>query len=264
MIVNQVLSPKVASSHTGQSLAGTRDPILGTLASTVSDLEAIRISLVNRLYSLTHEVADVDGVVRGYALPDDDPSVEVVRELVRSAEELEKKAIKALQNRMKSHVLYPWVEANKGVGSKTAARLLSALGDPYMKEQYIPEGEEFRRVYKPRSVSELWSYAGYGVIDGKAPARSKGTVMNWNPEVRMRTYLIAETSVKCNGTYKPVYDEAKKHALATPHALDCHRCKAKAGEPLGNGHAHARALRRVSKEVLKDLWTLSKEWHESN
>lgn len=264
MASNQVLSPKVASAHTGQSLAGARDPVLGTLASTVSDLEAIRISLSNRLWSLTHPVADADGILRTFGLEDDDPAVLAVAELLTGAQTLEKSAIKAMQKRMQKHVLYEWVKSNKGVGEKTAARLLSALGDPYMKEQYVEDGDEFRRIYKPRSVSELWAYSGYGVVNGMAPSRKKGQKSNWNPEIRMRTYLIAETSVKCNGTYKPVYDAAKLHAVETPHTTDCVRCKAKAGEPLGAGHAHARALRRVSKEILRDLWTLAKEWHETH
>lgn len=265
MIENQVLSPKVASAHTGQSLAGARDPVLGTLASTVGDLEDVRISLSNRLYSLTHAENDVDGHLRGFGLPDDDPSVEAIKSLLAGAEALEKQAIKAMTSRMKKHVLYGWVQNNKGVGEKTAARLLSALGDPYIKELYEPAGEdEFRRVLKPRTISELWSYAGYGVVEGSAPKRTKGSKSNWNPEVRMRVWLIAETSVKCKGTYKPVYDKAKAHYIATPHAVDCARCGAKAGEPLSAGHAHARALRRVSKEILRDLWLLSKEWHDQN
>lgn len=265
MTVNQVLSPKVASSHTGQSLTGTRDPVLGTLASTVSDLEDIRISLGNRLWSLTHDEHDLDGVLRAYGLPEDDPSVLALKELVEGAQALEKAAVKAMTKRMKEHVLYKWVEDNKGVGAKTAARLLNAIGDPYMREQYVEEKwQEYRLVIKPRTLSELWSYCGYSVVNGKAPRRSKGEKINWNPEARTRVWIIAETSVKCNGTYKPVYDEAKAHALATPHKEDCHRCKAKAGEPLSAGHAHARALRRVSKEILRDLWLLSKEWHEKN
>lgn len=265
MTVNQVLSPKVADAHTGQSLAGTRDPILGTLAATVSDLEDIRISLSNRLYSLTHGEQDADGVLRTYGLPDDDPAVLAVQELLEGAQRLEKAAVKALEKRMKKHVLYKWVEDNKGIGAKSAARLLSAIGDPYMKELYVEEEwKQYRRVLKPRTISELWAYCGYSVVDGAAPRRMKGKQVNWNPEARTRVWLMAETSVKCKGTYKPVYDEAKAQALANPHKVDCPRCKAKAGEPLSAGHAHARALRRVSKEILRDLWLLSKEWHEKN
>lgn len=265
MTVNQVLSAKVASAHTGQSLSGTRDPILGTLASTVTDLEAVRISLSNRLFSLTHDEHDLDGVLRAYGLPEDDPSVLAVQELLKGAQGLERAAVRALEKRMKSHVLYPWVEANKGVGAKSTARLLGAIGDPYMKELYVEEEwGQYRHVYKPRSVAELWAYCGYGVVDGKAPYRRSGFKVNWNPDARKRVWLIAETSVKCNGTYKPVYDAAKAAALAIVHQQDCHRCKVKAGEPLTAGHAHARALRRVSKEILRDLWLLSKEWHEKN
>ena len=263
MTVNQVLSPKVASAHTGQSLAGVRDPILGTLASTVTDLENIRISLGNRLWSLTHEEQDSDGILRAFGLPDDDPAVLAVKELLEGAQGLEKAAIKAMEKRMKDHVLYPWVESNKGIGKKTAARLLSALGDPYIKEMYVEDGwGEYRRLLKPRTLSELWAYSGYSVVDGKAPSRLKGQKVNWNPEVRTRVWLIAETSVKCNGTYKSVYDAAKAQEMT--HVKDCSRCKAQAGEPLSKGHAHARALRRVSKEILRDLWLLSKEWHEKN
>jgi hypothetical protein len=53
------------------------------------------------------------------------------------------------------------------------------------------------------------------------------------------------------------------------HAAPCQQCAGKGksaeaaiGAPLRPGHQHARALRLVAKEVLKDLWVASKEIHE--
>jgi len=264
MTTTHSVSPRVSYEQSHEDVLGTRDVVLGVLASSVSDLETLRIAISNRVYSLTHTGPDVDDVLRGHQLAEDDPAVIAMQELLEGTKALEKLAIKAMQKRMKKHVLYEWVSKNKGVGEKTAARLLSALGDPYIRDMYVGEGDELRHVLEPRTVSELWSYAGYGVVNGAAPKRTKGQKVNWNPEIRMRVWLIAETSIRSNGDYKPVYDETKASAMASPHLQDCARCKAKAGEPLSKGHAHARAMRRVSKEILRDLWTLSKEWHESN
>lgn len=93
--------------------------------------------------------------------------------------------------------------------------------------------------------------------------RAKGAQSNWNSEARKRVWLIAKSVEKqTKGEYRELYDATKEHYQGAVHAYDCAQCKAKVGDPLKPGHIQSRALRRVSKEVLKDMWLASKQVHE--
>jgi hypothetical protein len=64
-----------------------------------------------------------------------------------------------------------------------------------------------------------------------------------------------------------VYYEAREKYTNSVHPAVCVRCgpekkPAQPGSPLSDGHKHARALRIVSKEILKDLWVAAKDLHE--
>ena len=69
--------------------------------------------------------------------------------------------------------------------------------------------------------------------------RERGQRANWNPEAKMRAYLVAESTVKFTGAeftrkgklarwprspYRDVYDEAKAKAQVALHRRDCPRC----------------------------------------
>jgi hypothetical protein len=84
----------------------------------------------------------------------------------------------------------------------------------------------------------------------------------------MRAYLVAVSIVKAGGPYREVYDVARAKYLDAVHAAPCKRCgpagkPAQPGSPISAGHQHARALRIVAKEVLKDLWREAKRLHEN-
>lgn len=128
-------------------------------------------------------------------------------------------------------------------------------------------------------------------VAGVAPRRAKGERANWNSAARMRARLVAESCVKQDSSslYRQVYEQGRKKYADAVHAVDCSQCgmcgtcgkppgagrqeheaggcpnrkvvKAVAGTPLRDGHKHARALRLVSKEVLKDLYLAARDWH---
>lgn len=124
-------------------------------------------------------------------------------------------------------------------------------------------------------------------LAGVAPSRSKGQKANWSATAKMRSFLVADAAVKagvrkldyCDDTdgydlagrkavspLGQVYlDGRNKYADAT-HAHECRRCGPKGkpagvGSPLSDGHKHARAMRLVMKQVLKDLWQASRDAH---
>jgi len=251
-----------------------RDPVLGVLADVLNDLEGVRIANANRVRILTRNEADGDGEERGHGLTEDNPEVAKLILTVKAMEQLEHDATLNLQRAMRKHPLGPFVKRTAGLGEKQAARLIATLGDPYWNDLYN----------RARTVSELWAYCGFhvlhpgghGMIDahcggaaGVAPKRQRGQKSNWSEDARKRTWLIATSCMKqpSGNEYRDVYERARaKYADAT-HPADCVRCgptgkPARTGSPLSAGHQHARALRLVSKAILRNLWIQSRDLHQ--
>ncbi|HLK78199.1 MAG TPA: hypothetical protein VKU77_31685 [Streptosporangiaceae bacterium] len=269
------------------------DPFLALAADVLDDLEKVRIANENRLRQLTRSAEDSDGEMRGFGLDESHADVARLAALVGMLAEAEHKATLNLQRAMRTHPLGAWVKAQKGIGEKQAARLLASIGDPYMRPE-IARGDGTVEQSRPRTVSELWAYCGYHVVPaglsgfdahrtlaggglngsnpgqprlgdhgklaGVAPKRQRGQHANWSATAKMRTFLVAESCIKQSGTpFRAKYDETRaKYADAT-HAAECVRCGPKGkpapiGSALSDGHKHARALRAVAKEILKELW----------
>lgn len=226
---------------------------LQILAGQVSDVEAVRIAMANRYQSLIS--TDVPGG-RGRSV-DDAVVVKPLRVLNTEILTVETRAIRLLEKYMRNGPWGPWLasEYSRGVGPKQLARLLGSTGDPYWHNAEN----------RPRRVSELWAYCGFHVVEGIAPRRQRGVRSNWSDDARTRARLIAESCIKQRqGQYRAVYDRVRAHYADAVHLKDCIRCgpsgnPAKAGTPVSAGHQHARALRAVSKEVLRDLWIFARK-----
>jgi hypothetical protein len=292
-----------AAGHSGGSLL---DPALCLAADILDDLEQVRIANENRIRQLTRDEEDKDGLERGFGLDPDHPDVIGLYLIVHAIQKLENDATKNLQKKMRSHPLGRWVKARKGVGEKQAARLISAIGDPYWRPERILTDED-GNVLKvipegPRTVSQLWAYAGLHTIehgDGtrSAARRQKGVKANWSGKIKMRAYLIAESCVKqlssdCrdgHSTSAPQvattataqetghgqgHSEPEDHgATALPVPCSCspyrvaydrRRAHTAVTQPdWTDGHRHNDALRIASKAILKDLWRAARDWHRS-
>lgn len=244
---------------TGPLLA---DGLLNIMAATVDDLERTRIAANNRYAQLTRpaDKLDADGLNRGFGLSDDLPAVAKAGDIADGIAKLEQAAILNLQKYMRKHPLWiNWGAHQKGIGEKTLARLLYSVQDPYWNDLYE----------RPRTVSELWAYCGLHVLDGAAPKRKKGVVVNWNSEARKRIWLVAQSALMGKEhTYYKVYSAAREKYADAKHSADCVRCGPKgkpalAGSDLSDGHKDARARRIVAKEILKDLWLESRTIHEA-
>lgn len=240
------------------------DMILNTLAATLDDIEGMRKATANRLRILTASEPDADGVVRGMGLGEGHYSVMALRQTLEDLEYIEKHTVKDLQTAMKRHPLSEWVKSQRGVGEKTAARLLAAVGDPYWIDEAEFEDDEGNVVYRPartRTVSELWAYAGLHVDrpSNSAVRRKKGVQSNWKTEIKTRAYLIAEACVK-TGVRKDLEDDTKRVATTKYGRVYLDR-RAHTGQTHPEwtlGHSHNDAMRIVSKELLKDMWVASK------
>lgn len=228
------------------------DPTLAMCSDVVDDLEAVRIANANRLRQLT------DDGEYGHGLDERHPDVARLSAIVDSLAAAEHSAVLNLQRAMRKHPLGPWVKATQGVGEKQAARLLGAIRDPYWNDLHN----------RRRSLRELWAFCGLHVLDdGTAPARKRGQKANWHSEARKRVWLIAASCLKqLDSPYRKVYDETREKYADATHAVACHRCgpsgkPAPAGSPLSAGHQHARAMRAMCKEILRDLWREARRLH---
>lgn len=223
---------------------GLVDPLLILAAQALDDLEATRIANENRLRSLR----DV------YGLAGSTQEAEAAG-LVDGLKALEHQAELSLRRALRRHPLGGWVKATVGVGEKQGARLLAAIGDPYWNTLHD----------RPRTVSELRSYCGVG--DAREQVRRRGQRANWSVEAKSRVWLVSCSCIKqADSPYRPVYDAGRARYVESAHQEECHRCgpsgrPAAAGSPLSAGHQHARALRLVSKALLRDLWLEARDLH---
>ncbi|MGZ6776922.1 MAG: TIGR-Tas system RNA-guided endonuclease [Blastococcus sp.] len=282
-VVQRPPAPAIAGTAPSEVSPGLVDPLLILAAQALDDLETTRIANENRLRSLR----DV------YGLAGSKQEAEAAG-LVDGLKALEHQAELSLKRALRRHPLGPWVARTVGVGEKQGARLLAAIGDPYINTLHD----------RPRTVSELWAYAGYhvlpasqvpsatqhgsaggastpgggdlghGVVDtqdrraGVAPARARGQRANWSAEAKMRAFLIAESCIKqAASPYRATYDEGRAKYADAIHYVECRRCgpsgkPAQPGTPISAGHQHARALRLVSKAILRDLWLEARAIHE--
>ncbi len=217
--------------------------LLTIYADLLDDLERSRIATENRIRSL-REVKGLAG----------SPGEERLDSIAMGLSHAERQATNELRKAVKTHPLGEWIAAQPGVGEKQAGRLLGVLGDPAHRIE--PDTGELT----PRTVSQLWSYCGYG--DASKQRLRRGQKANWNADLKKRAFLIAESCIKQVGKgspYRAVYDATREKYADAIHAEDCKRCgpsgsPALAGSPLSDGHKHARALRAVAKTFLRDLW----------
>jgi hypothetical protein len=276
---------------------GLLDPALCLAADIVDDLERVRIANENRLRQLTRTGEDKDGEERGFGLDESHPDVARLAAMVATLKQVEHDATLNLQRKVRKHPLGAWAKGQKGVGEKQIARLLAAIGDPYINSA---KGE-------PRTVSALWAYSGLHVLPGgqppcdapSAPAtgaqhrdtdhregdnhpaavgvaakRKKGERANWSTKAKMRAYLIAESCVKqlsqqCRDGHRPAdaqWDPAVPACSCSPYRVvyDRRRTHTSTTHPeWTDGHSHNDGLRVASKEILKDLWRAARDWHLS-
>lgn len=280
--INDVNSQTMIESSSGtktptssiQDASRLEDSIIGHLAASVDEFEQTRIAHQNRLRSVRGDDGrgplDMSRNVTGLPLEAD--LVELCLDLMK----LERHAVKKLERAMAAHCLGPWIKQQRGLGFKQVGRLLASIGDPYLRTD----------TGTPRTVSQLWRWTGFHVVDrvaggdagqwtsesqicnaGVAPRRTRGVSASWNHTAHARAYLVANACVRqlktpcargnddswaehvegcACGQWRRIYD-AGRYKYADAEISDLHK--------------HNRALRLVSKELLKQLWIESRRLH---
>ena len=112
----------------------------------------------------------------------------------------------------------------KGVGKLLAAKVVAMVD-----------------IERADTVSALWRFAGYAVIDGKAERPTKGEKLHYNRRLKTACYLVGVSFLRSSSPYRLVYDETRA-TYETSHP------------DWSDGHKHQAALRRMLKVWLAHLW----------
>lgn len=162
-----------------------------------------------------------------------------------------------------------WVKGTHGLGEPLMARLLGHLGHPRWATPHHWEGTGAARVLITdppfeRTVSQLWQFCGHG-RPGRARkgASAEELAAMGSPNLKMIVHLAAECCVKQTASpFRLVYEQARLDYADKVHSVECVRCgpsgkPAQPGDPWNLGHQHGAALRKVGKEILRDLWKVA-------
>jgi hypothetical protein len=96
------------------------------------------------------------------------------------------------------------------------------------------------------TISSLWRYAGYAVIDGQRERPTKGEKLHYNSRLKTTCYLIGSSFLKSSSPYRVIYDNAKEHYQET------HPDWTKL-------HIHNASMRKMIKIWLAHLWIVWRE-----
>lgn len=163
-------------------------------------------------------------------------------EITKNMKKEEKRLAREYGKIVKELPIYKeWLCNIHGIGEDIAGQIIGMLGD----------------ISKFEKISNLWSYCGYGIYDGKVQGLKKGQKHNYNTRMRCLFYKLVTNGFimhKKESYYGKLYDEFKR--------LDReeHPEKVKNGTKSGpkynytDMHIHLRAIRKVAKVFLKDLW----------
>ena len=283
-----VAVPKNDPSRVGYGL-------LALYASSLDELEGIRKATHNRIRALTDfgldgtpEAARLLGLADGIEALEHDATLELQRAIRKHPLGPWVKAQKGLGEKTVGRLL-------GAIGNPADRATVSQLW-AYCGYHVLPAGQSWPDSQNTRAGGDPSSDPGHTKADtqrssaGVAPSRRKGQRANWNTDAKMRAFLVAEAAVKagvrkldhCDDTdgydldgrkattpYGQVYLDGRAKYADALHPVECKRCgpagkPAAVGSPLSLAHQHARAMRLVSKAILRDLWVAAKQLEGTN
>ena len=176
-------------------------------------LQKSRIAFSNRL----------DAIERG----DDQPSngsIELLERWHKRFSDLEKELDQDIAQLVDGVLLVELMTEVKGVGKILAAKVISMID-----------------IERADTVSALWRYAGYGVINGEREKPVKGEKLHYNKRLKSTCYLVGSSFLKSNSPYRQIYDNAKEYYEI--NRTDWTKL-----------HRHNAAMRKMIKVWLSHLW----------
>lgn len=181
-------------------------------------IQKARIQFGNRLAALDKADSSAGSVQR-----------QIVELWLMRFHELEKQLDQDIASVVRDEPMYEHIIALRGIGPILAAKMIAMID-----------------IERAPTVSALWRYAGYAVIDGEREKPVKGEKLHYNKRLKIALRLVAESFIKSNSSYRAIYDAAK------PHYAEAHPD----WTPL---HVHNAAMRKMVKVFLSHLWQCWRE-----
>ncbi len=192
----------------------------------------------------------------------DDP---YTRELLEEAEKFkEMYLLKPVKNILEEHPAYSWFSRIKGIGNENIAKVVT-----------------FIDIKRAESISALWKYAGYAVVNGVAERPKKGEKLAFNMELKTMCYRVGAALLKAHalasaskakvGTkfgyfYEKCLEQEKRKFEAQGKTVlpteEWVKTSKKAEHPenlVSEYYVHNRAVRRMIKLFLACLWMYWRE-----
>jgi len=134
--------------------------------------------------------------------------------------------------------VWEWVTGIKGLGAGgLAAQLLALIDD----------------ISKADTVSALWRYAGFGVVDGQAERNTRGEKSHYNRRLKATCYNIAVSFLRAQTpVYVDIYYDEKRRQRElhpVPEKVD-------GKTRYSDAHIHNMAWRKMIKIFLQHLWVV--------
>lgn len=252
-------------------------------AEMFKDHQAGRIAQAGRIRSLTINVTD------GYA---------EYAASMESMEAYLSKRLVAIYREVVPLGVQDWAKQTTGIGKTSPhmlARLMGHLGHPRLAipKYWVSQGENGAGPRRElmvgdaylRSVGQLWQFCGHGSPKRLRKDMPQEEILAMgSPVLKSVVHLLAENVVKAQvrkgeaiGELGAVYLATKERYRSRGHNGPCPgghsmvagkvvrvRCKvdgryADEGDPFQDSHLHAIALRKLGKEILRDLWVAAEE-----
>lgn len=119
-------------------------------------------------------------------------------------------------------------------------------------------------IRKAHSISALWRFSGYGVINGERQRRLPAEKSDYNGRLRTMIYRQAQGLLRAGGCYADLYQRFKEEEIRRAQERGLKIVPSKKGKALKDDemaalHVHLRALRRMIKIWLSHLWLVWRE-----
>lgn len=210
----------------------------------LAELERTDLSLLVLLRDQVQKLRIAEGNRSGAAAKrEEEDRQQLHGRYARLLGEIEEDVEKRLKPEVEQHPAWPWLGQIRGVSHTSAALVLG----------YID-------IERSPTVSSLWRYAGFGVVNGKRERPTKGQKLAYNARLKTMVWRLTDLQVKLRGPFRGAYDDAKHRYLTTRGPESGFKAE-DTDKPWTLGHCEAASRRKASKLFLAMLWQV---WREAD
>lgn len=194
------------------------------LADMSEAVQKLRIQCSNRISAVER-------------LADETPLPPALPRLLLTLRDVERDLTRDMEAALATHPAWPWLRDVRGIGPKLATRIVCDVD-----------------IERARTISSLWRFAGYAVMDGQRQRLVKGKTADYNIRLKCSVYLAVASFIKSGArSWYADYYRRQRERYAGREKSEAH--------PDGwtKGHLHAHAMRKTAKMFLAHLWMAWRE-----